>query len=157
MANLRKLIILDDDQHYAGMLGLQIKHRFPELAVTSSNKGDVPAGYDVYILDNDFNGTKKGARLAEKARSLSPESLVLVVSGTLEISLLKRLVNCHAAGAFDKSKTDDIESMFTLVEKYLETPVIKREQSKASLKSTLKGISHLLSEWNERLAYEKQR
>ncbi len=157
MSILRKLVILDDDPHYAGMLGLKIRHEFPELAVSSCTKGDVPAGYDIYILDNDFNGMKMGAKLAESARTLSPKSLVVVMSGTLEISLLKRLVNCHAAGVFDKSEVEDMSRMFTLIQSYIQEPQKVEKPASPSLKGTLKGISALLSEWNDRLAYEEKR
>lgn len=158
MTKLRKMIILDDDPHYAGMLALKLRMQFPELMVSSYNKADLPGGYDIYILDNDFFGEKCGAQLAEDVRKIAPESLVLVLSGTLEFSLLKRLVNCHAAGVFDKSNEDDLVHMMDLIEQYLmRTPQSGEDKNSMSLPGTLRGIRQLMSEWNRRLAYEEKR
>lgn len=157
MRKLRKLIILDDDPHYSGMLALKLRMQFPELLVSSYNRSDVPTGYDIYILDNDFAGEKCGAVLAEKVREISPSSLVLVLSGTLEFSLLKRLVNCHAAGVFDKSDEDELVGMMDLIDRYLRQKPIKTEASDASLSSAMRSIQSLISEWNQRLAFEEKR
>ena len=78
MNKLRKLIIMDDDPHYSGMLALKLRMQFPELMVSSYNKADLPGGYEIYILDNDFFGEKCGAQLAESVRKIAPQSLVLV-------------------------------------------------------------------------------
>ncbi len=158
MNKLRKLIIMDDDPHYSGMLALKLRMQFPELMVSSFNKADLPGEYDIYILDNDFFGEECGARLAEDIRKISPKSLVLVLSGTLEFSLLKRLVNCHAAGVFDKSSEDDLEHMMNLIEQYLvRIPRGTRGGTAASLPNTLRGIRELMTEWNKRLAFEEKR
>ena len=158
MNKLRKLIIMDDDPHYAGMLALKIRMQFPELMVSSYNKADLPGGYDIYVLDNDFFGEKCGAQLAEKVRKIAPESLVIVLSGTLEFALLKRLVNCHAAGVFDKSKEDDLEQMMGLIDQYLLQPPRQPSEVKStSLSGTLSGIRELMKEWNKRLAFEEKR
>ena len=81
-----------------------------------------------------------------------------MLSGTLEFSLLKRLVNCHAAGVFDKSSEDDLEHMMKLIEQYLiRTPQATNSNSVSSLTNTLRGIRDLMSEWNKRLAFEEKR
>ena len=85
MKTSHKLLILDDDLHYTGMLALKLKARFPELKVSSSTQKTLINGYDIYILDNDFNGQKCGAKLAEQVRQQAPHSLVIILSGTLEL------------------------------------------------------------------------
>jgi DNA-binding NarL/FixJ family response regulator len=157
MKTLRKLLNLDDDPHYSGMLALKIRQQFPELMISSCERGDVSAGYDIYVLDNDFAGEKCGAGLAEQVRTIQPDALVIVLSGTLELDLVKRLVNCHAAGVFDKSEAADLERMVTLVEQFLMKQATKPASTRRpSLKNTLSGINTLLAEWNERLALERR-
>ncbi|RMB12283.1 hypothetical protein [Eilatimonas milleporae] len=158
MTKPRKLLILDDDHHYSGMLALKLRHHFPELRVSSSNHSRIRPGYDIYVLDNDFSGDKIGARLAEEARATAPDSLVVVLSGTLEFGLLKRLVNCHAAGVFDKSDPSEIGRMKSLIEGFLVAgPAPASEKPAASIGATVSGIAGLISEWNKRLAFEKGR
>jgi len=153
----RKLLIMDDDPHYAVMLALKLQQRFPELDISSSNHSTLLSGYDIYVLDNDFGGDKHGAELAEKVRADSPASLVLVLSGTLEMELLKRLVNCHAAGVFDKSRTGDLEQLMQLTEAFLLQTPEAPPASPANLAETVSGISALISEWNQRLSFEDKR
>lgn len=155
MNKLHKLIILDDDPHFAGMLALNLQQRFPELVVTSNNQSEAIAGYDIYILDNDFGGEKHGAALAEQVRRLSPQSLVIMLSATLELSLLKRLVNCHAAGVFDKSEASDMERMMRLIDTFICTRVPSPKKKGRNLKDTVAGVTSLLKEWNQRLEHEK--
>lgn len=156
MSRLRKLIILDDDVHFSGLLALRIRQRFPEVAVSSFDKSEVMPGYDIYILDNDFGGEKQGARLAEEVRARSPESLVIMLSATLEMDLLKRLVNCHAAGVFDKSDAGDLERMMQLMEQYLlATPAAAADVSRSG-EGAVASITKLIAEWNRRLSFEER-
>lgn len=157
MRKLRKLLILDDDPHYSGMLALKLRMQFPELLISSSERTNVLPSYDIYILDNDFGGEKCGAKLAEQVRDVAPESLVVVLSGTLEFRLLKRLVNCHAGGVFDKSNDADLERMSNLISRYLLALQTTTPEVRVSSKGVVAGIAELLSEWNQRLAFEDKR
>ncbi|MCK0067853.1 MULTISPECIES: hypothetical protein [Kordiimonas] len=157
MKKSHKLLILDDDLHYTGMLALKLKARFPELKVSSSTQKTLIHGYDIYILDNDFNGQKCGARLAEQVREQAPDSLVIILSGTLELELLKRLVNCHTAGVFDKGNIDELQAMNELIEAYIQSENLKPTENKISFAETFSGISDMISEWNKKLTYEEKR
>ena len=157
MLKQRKLLILDDDPQYAVMLALRLQQRFPELGVSSSKRGIVQNGYDIYILDNDFGGEKRGAELAERVRRNSPDCLVMVLSGTIEMDLLKRLVNCHAAGVFDKSKPEDLEQLMRLTHAFLVQSPQTPPPSSGSLADTISGISTLIAEWNKRLSFEENK
>jgi DNA-binding response OmpR family regulator len=152
---LHKLIVMDDDPHFAGMLALNLQQRFPELVVTTIDKSEPVAGYDIYILDNDFRGEKHGALLAEQVRKQSPSSLVIMLSATLELALLKRLVNCHAAGVFDKSEPDEMERMMRLIDAFICSPIVTPKKRKESFKNTVASVTSLLKEWNHRLEFEK--
>lgn len=156
MKKLRKLLILDDDPHYGDMLALKLRRHFPELMISFSTHDHPMANYDIYILDNDFGGTQRGAFLAEQIRQTSPQSLVVMLSGTLQIDVLKRLVNCHAAGVFDKADASATYKLFDLVERYLITSARKSEPVKPKSVNPVKAVHGLLNAWNERLAYEER-
>ncbi len=157
MSKQHKLMILDDDIHYTGMFALKLQHYFPELRVSSSNSSDIPEGYDIYIVDNDFDGEKIGADIAEKLRTIAPNSLVIVLSGTLEKDMLVRLVNCHTAGVFDKTDIDDFENITALIEQYLKRTITEEKPDNTSFVSTISNIKGLLSAWNKRLSYEQRK
>jgi len=159
MTKLRKILILDDDIRYSGLLALKLRMHFPEILITTRETPTLPAGYDVYILDNDFGGSKMGAGLAEDVRRIAPKSLVVVLSGTLEFDLLKRLVNCHAAGVFDKSKDGDTARLIQLIDHFVQS-VPSADTSPApdrSLGTALASIRGVLDAWNQRLVAEEDR
>ncbi|WND03268.1 response regulator [Temperatibacter marinus] len=150
----KKLLIIDDDPHFSGLLALKLKRKFEHLTVSCFDKEKVIDGYDIYVLDNDFRGKKCGADLAEEIRKKSPNSLVIILSATLEFKLLKRLVNCHAAGVFDKSNPKDIETLFALIKEYLNYTETDDQPLEVSLATTLKDIKSVLKEWNKKLHLE---
>lgn len=153
----QRLLIMDDDPHYSGMLALKLKQQFPELNVSSCERQKVETGYNVYILDNDFGGEKCAAKLAEEIRRTTPECLVVILSATLEFDMLKRLVNCHAAGVFDKSDPDEINKLFQLIDAYLASQSVTTPTPNPSFLETVNGIKGLISSWNKKLEYEDSR
>ena len=156
MSMQHKLLIMDDDLHYSGMLALRLRRYFPEIKVSSISNGNCINGYDIYILDNDFNGEKKGAALAEELREKEPTSLIIILSATLEKSMLIRLVNCHAAGVFDKGELTELEPLFELIEDYIAKPALGVLPQQGEETTIFSGISSVLSQWNKRLEMERQ-
>lgn len=144
-------LIIDDDPHFATMLRLLILEHCLEITVDHLAKPSLKAGYDVYIIDNDFGGIKKGAALAAEARRRAPDALVVVLSGTLEKSMLKKLVNCHAAGVFDKACVEELQDLFSLIERYRLAQGEAASRPTPGLVGTIQSITSLLAGWDARL------
>ena len=154
------ILILDDDPVLLKLLETRIQSRFPDAIVETRSKPIAVGVYDVYILDNDFQGRSLAADLAEEIKKNQPDSMVAALSGTLCTTTLKRLVNCGCDGAFDKRDPTEIDALIQTLDKYLSkqqenTP--KSRLSGAGLLETTRAISNLIRDWNHRLEIEERR
>ena len=154
------ILILDDDPVLLKLLETRIQSRFPDATVETRSKPIAVGVYDVYILDNDFQGRSLAADLAEEIKKNQPGSMVAALSGTLCTTTLKRLVNCGCDGAFDKSDPTEIDALMRALEQYLnkqQESSPKSGLSGAGLLETTRAISKLIRDWNHRLEIEERR
>ena len=160
MNNLPAILILDDDPVMLKLLSLRLNRRFPDLRVETEQEPLAIGTYDIYILDNDFQGRPLAADLAEHIKRQQPDSLVLALSGTLCTTTLKRLLNCGCDGAFDKSVPSDVDLLITAISDYLNSAnhaAIKGHGRKARVMETARAIAGLIQDWNRRLELEETR
>ncbi len=153
-------LVLDDDPVVLKLLSLRLKRRFPELNVECHTQPVAVGVYDVYILDNEFHGRPLAADLAEHIKRQQPQSLVLALSGTLDVGTLKRLINCGCAGAFDKNAPADIEALMTSIADYLDDSsftTFRASRPRARVGDTARAIAALIRDWNRRLELEERR
>ena len=154
------ILILDDDPVLLKILETRIQSRFPDATVETRSKPIAVGVYDIYILDNDFQGRSLAADLAEEIKKNQPDSMVAALSGTLCATTLKRLVNCGCDGAFDKSDPTEIDALIRALEHYLnkqQESSPKSGLSGAGLLETTRAISNLIRDWNHRLEIEERR
>ena len=97
-----KALLLDDDENVLAILRHFLKQRIPYIQVEVSCQPNLAAGYDIYLIDNDFNGRHLGSCLAKEAREQAPDALIIAYSSKLDRNLLKHLINSNCDGAFDK-------------------------------------------------------
>ena len=140
------------------LLSIRLKKRFPELQVDTQLQPLASSAYDIYILDNDFEGHPLAAELAEQIKQAQPDSLVVALSGTLSTETLKRLLNCGCDGAFDKGLQSDIDQLFRLIQSYIDDAAHiskDRRKHRASVLDTAQAIAGLIRDWNRRLELEE--
>ncbi len=159
MNNLPAILILDDDPVMLKLLALRLKKRFPELRVETQQEPRAFGAYDIYILDNDFQGRPLAADLAEHIKQQQPDSLVLALSGTLCAATLKRLLNCGCDGAFDKSIPSDIDLLLATISEQINSmnQFVRQRAPQARVVDTARAIAGLIQDWNHRLELEERR
>ena len=160
MNNLPAILILDDDPVMLKLLALRLNKRFPDLRVETQQEPLAIGAYDIYILDNDFQGRPLAADLAEHIKRQQPDSLVLALSGTLCATTLKRLLNCGCDGAFDKSIPSDIDLLLATISERLNNvnqSIVKKREPQASVVETARAIAGLIQDWNHRIELEEKR
>jgi len=154
------ILILEDDPVFLKLLTLRIKKRFPDLSVQGQQKPIAIGAFDIYILDNDFQGHPLAADLAEHIKSRQPDSLVLALSATLCNLTLKRLINCGCDGAFDKTIPTDIDLLISSVSNHLKRTnfsSVRNRPAQTRVIDTARAISGLIQDWNRRLKIEEHR
>jgi DNA-binding NarL/FixJ family response regulator len=113
-------------------------------------KPDPKGNFDIFFVDNDFQGEPVASKLVSYIRKNHPGSLIVAFSATLDNSTLKELIEAGCNGAYDKSQDRDLKKLHTLVDTYL-NQVYQKSNAKFHFIDTLKSITLLIHEWNKRL------
>ena len=155
MRRTPKILIVDDDEFFCRMLSLKLRRTFPYACVSMRTDAAAHTGYDVYIIDNDFDGICQGAKIAETLSKSAPKALIAMMSGSLDQQTLMRLVNCQASGVFDKGEEQDIERLTALIDAHFASLQLAETQAQAA-GSTLGELTRFIEGWNERLNKQSQ-
>lgn len=152
-----RTLVLDDDLFAARMMQTMLKSFVRDIQVDMRRTPDPKGDYDVYFIDNDFDGVPMAATLAEQIRQKHPHALVIAFSGTLDSSSLKGLIRAGCDGVCDKSHANDLPVAIQLVEKYGQTLAANRQKGDAGVKSAILSVYGMLKQWNHRLESEGAR
>jgi len=152
MADTLKALIIDDDTDAADWLAFLLRSRFPQLEVVTRLTPNIAGTFDLYFVDNEFDGTFLAGELASAIRAVNPKALIVAVSARLDVNTLKRLVNVGCDGACDKSDPEDMARMQSIVAAYIERTAEERQDPNGQgFFSAIRSIRGLLREWNQRL------
>ena len=148
-----RMLILDDDPIASAVIRKQLQLSFPEAVVDIQHDPQVLPGYDVYLVDNDFNGKYLAGHLVKEARSLSPSALIVSLSSTLDLSTLYEMVNDGCNAVFDKGNPHESWQAKQVIRNYLTVlSDAYLSRKKFSVVQLLFSLKRLLKEWNTRLA-----
>ena len=146
-----KALLLDDDEYALEYLRAILEERFENLDVEVRLRPDPSGSFDLFFIDDDFDGVRLAGKLARKVRAQDANAIVLAFSASLDESTLKELLNAGCDGVCDKKVPGDMPAMLDAVERAIEAiQKVRREPARDAvhLFSTLKG---LFREWNRRL------
>lgn len=151
-----KALLLDDDENVLAILRHFLRERIPNIKVEVTCRPNMAAGYDIYLIDNDFDGRRVGFRLAMEAREQAPDALIIAYSSKLDRTLLKQLIYSSCDGAFDKDNPEELAEMLRLIEAFTAQRVWDAPTIDGSRISMLREMSELLRSWNSRLDEEEE-
>ena len=152
MSQSIRALLLDDDPLFAAGFRRRFRIAFPDAELETRTEPRVDGDFDLYFLDNQFDGEELAERLLNQVRVVNPDALVIAVSATLDADILKSLLNLGCNGACDKSKLSDLEEMFRLVRRFIHHRQLEQpRRSRGGLMSAIRSITDLLREWNARL------
>ncbi|MFT5289288.1 MAG: DNA-binding NarL/FixJ family response regulator [Planctomycetota bacterium] len=146
-----RALLLDDDEYALEYLDVILQERFPDLEVETRLRPDPSGSFDLYFIDDDFEGVRLAGKLARKIRAQDPNAMVLAFSASLDEGTLKELLNAGCLGVCDKKVPGDMPAMLDAIERAIDTlQAARREPQRdaAHLFSTLRSLFH---EWNRRL------
>lgn len=148
-----RALLLDDDPDALALLRHLLAQRFPDMTIVTRSVPKVDPGFDLYFLDNDFHGRSCAGELAEAARSSDSSALIVAFSAKLETATLKRLINAGCDWVCDKSQPDDLRRMLEMTTTFVEQGRLAAPSTaeSAGFCSTVRAISELIRQWNQRL------
>ena len=151
-----KILLLDDDPAALRFLEYKLKRSLPEVDCESRLEPEVEGDFDIYFIDNEFEGQRIAAQLADRIRSLKPSALIIAYSATLDRETLKRLMKAGCTKACDKSEPNELEATLDTLRRHVESmKVIQAQQPPrgplGSIIHGLRTLTGLFESWNTRL------
>lgn len=148
-----KALLLDDDPYALEFLRAVLSERYPGLEIHARSEPDPTGEYDVYLLDDDFEGVRLAGKLARRIRAQRPEALILAFSASLDDSTLKELLGAGCNGVCDKRVPSDLPEMLAALDRCMSE--LEREQlrppSDLSTRYLVNTFRDLFRAWNRRL------
>jgi hypothetical protein len=137
------------------LLEEKLNARFPELSIVSSAEPVLHDDFDVYIIDNDFNGVECCADAVERARIANPASLIVSFSSHLNVPTLKRLIDHGCDAVFEKGRPEELENLIASVGTYFAGghPGYAKAQPGRRTNGLVRELTTLVSSWNDRLTH----
>lgn len=135
-------------------LEFKLRQGLPPFECETRDQPNVDGQFDVYFLDNDFQGRRVAAELAQHIRQRRPGALIIAFSGTLDQQTLKKLINAGCSGACDKSVPSDLDDAIGVARQFIDKLKQQREAERpqrGGLVDAVRSIRGLLDSWNTRL------
>lgn len=143
-----RALLLDDDEYALDFLRAVLEERYPGLAIESRLEPDPDGEYDLYFLDDDFDGVRLASELARRIRRNRPRALILAFSASLDAPTLRELLAAGCNGVCDKKVRTDMPRMLQALDRCVEAldagTAVRPE-------GTLRTFRELFREWNRRL------
>lgn len=148
-----RALLLDDDPYALEFLRAVLSERYPGLAIDVRSEPDPTGEYDLYLLDDDFEGVRLAGRLARRIRAQRPEALILAFSASLDGQTLKELLGAGCNGVCDKRVPTDLPEMLEALDRCLEELHAQHAEAPSDLSGRylVKTFRDLFRAWNQRL------
>jgi DNA-binding NtrC family response regulator len=153
MSMLTSALIVDDDPDASEYLRYRLARRLDGIVIEVRHQPDVSGQFNLYFIDNDFDGCRLAAKLVRQIRTRQPGSLIFAFSAHLDADTLKQLINAGCDGVCEKHRQDELERFLDIVQ----SSVSKHHSSgrgkpdDSGLCGTIRSITELIREWNRRL------
>ena len=148
-----KALLLDDDPYALEFLRAILSERYPGLEIDTRSEPDPTGEYDLYLLDDDFEGVRLAGKLARRIRAQRPEALILAFSASLDGPTLKELLGAGCNGVCDKRVPADLPEMLAALDRCMEELEERRAEPPSDLSGRylVKTFRELFQQWNRRL------
>ena len=148
-----KALLLDDDPYALEFLQAVLSERYPELQIHARSEPDPTGEYDVYLLDDDFEGVRLAGKLARRIRAQRPEALILAFSASLDGNTLKELLGAGCNGVCDKRVPTDLPEMLDALDRCIQELEERHSEPPSDLSGRylVKTFRELFQAWNRRL------
>lgn len=116
-----RLVVIDDDSITLMYMRAFLSNRFKDVIVETQQEPLIIPGYDVYMIDNQFDETSMAINLIEEIKKTSPKSLIISMSSTLDYNILLEMVNRGCNGVYDKRNPRDNELVLDLMRHFIDS------------------------------------
>jgi len=149
MARVFSALILDDDPDSIAFIKWYLGEHFPRLRVAAGTEATAAKGFDIYYIDNNFDGQAKAVELVRSLRETESHALVIAYSATLDTKTYKSLLNAGCNGAVEKGCVSDMAVLGRLTKDYIEEQAsLEKTEKSHGLRGTVQSMAQLVGQWN---------
>ena len=144
-----RIQIIDDDKWCAEAIKAMLMDIQVDMFFEFASTPDPIDGFDIYIIDNEFENGDHAVEMTRKTRDRNPDAMIMACSGTLDRIRFKELINAGCNAVVEKGSAKDRATMIGVIERFAMTrrPVM----TQTSIGSVLADIQGILSTWNARM------
>ena len=110
-----RVLIVDDDVWAVRYLAWRLRRVLPDAEIVSRLEPDVAGAFDVYIVDEDFDGKDLAVDLVRQILYQSVDAHVVVLTARLDPVRVQQLTAMGCAACCDKSDPRDVTKLVELV------------------------------------------
>lgn len=150
------MLIIDDDRVVTTVFKAHLSTHYPEAQIDTINQAKAVPSYDVYFIDNDFEGEHLAYDLIKAIRQIEPQALIVTLSRTIDLNTLRKLLNLGCNAAYSKQDPNQSADARDVISNYLSILEKQRcsPQPRRAFADTISSLFGLLEEWNKRLSID---
>ncbi|MEM1331417.1 MAG: response regulator [Planctomycetota bacterium] len=148
-----RIQIIDDDYWCGEAIVARLMN------VASKAKYDIKSiptpddGFDIYIVDNEFEDGDHGVRLVRRIRDRNPDATIVMCTATKERVDPETAMNAGCNAMIAKASTQGREELVRIVERHIRARA--RASDGRSFLAALNDIKIILAAWNTRMHQER--
>jgi DNA-binding NarL/FixJ family response regulator len=148
-----RIQIIDDDYWCGEVI---IAHMMNVAATATYDIKSIPDpddGYDIYIVDNEFEDGDHGVRMVRRIRERNPDATIVMCTATKDRVDPESAMNAGCNAMVAKSSAKGCEEMIRIVERHIRAKA--RSSDGPSFLAALNDIKIILAAWNTRMQQEQ--
>ena len=148
-----RIQIIDDD-HWCGEAIVAHMMNVASSATYDIKSIPVPDdGYDIYIVDNEFEDGDHGVRMVQRIRERNPDATIIMCTATKDRIDPEIAMNAGCNAMIAKASAQGRDEMIEIVERHIRSRA--RASSGPSFLAALNDIKIILAAWNARMKQEE--
>jgi len=151
-----KMLVIDDDPVVTTVFKAHLSSIYENVQIDTVNEPKAIPSYDIYFIDNDFNGEHLACELIEQIREVEPQTLIVALSRTVNLNTLQKLMNLGCNAIYNKrdlQQSADARMVISNYISFLEKQSANGENRNV-FSNTVSSLFELLGEWNKRLSFD---
>ncbi len=150
MPRIYSALILDDDPNSIMFMKWFIDEHFPWVRVAAGTEAMPAKGFDIYFIDNNFNGKAKAVDIVSDIRRTDSRALIIAYSATLSRDTYKSLMNAGCNGAVEKGNLKDVRALRRMTKDYIGLRDLDHSRErKHGLGFVVQSMADLIKQWNQ--------
>ncbi len=148
-----RIQIIDDDHWCGEAIIAHVMNVAPHARYDIKSVPVPDDGYDVYIVDNEFQYGDHGVRMVRRIRNRNPDATIIMCTSTKDRIDPEEAMNAGCNVMVSKASADGRAQIAHAVDRHIRARA--RQSNGSPFLSAVNDIKIILAAWNERMRQDK--